>query len=187
MYLSPLLTIVLFTVLAVALVSSASTLQALLRLQARLKDLTADRDSLLYDPVFGCLNRAGLERQWTITRATHGIIFFDLDNMKQANDRFSYDGVNARIKLALLRSVRADETYAGRWFSGDELVLCAPKQVLVTIAERAKLAFADEGLTFTAAISHGYGFYDLFEVVQQASQAVQAAKRANDRDVILIV
>lgn len=181
------ITILISFLLVAAVISTIVIFVSLRKLRMQMTALLADRDSLLYDPIFDCYNRTGLERRWEEVRDDHGIIFLDLDDLHGANERYGYEGVNERVRAALQHSVRADEVFAGRWYSGDELVICAPKTALIPIAYRAKEAFKAEGLTFIAAISTGYGFYDLLSVVQHASSNVAAAKGTNERDSILIV
>jgi len=153
------------------------------RLQQRLND--AHRDAS-----YGCLTRAGLDERysWHQRRDTAalGFIFFDLDGMHDLNTELGYAAVDARIRAALAHSTRDGECAAGRWYSGDELVVLLEIVPGDTgVAETVALRIADEleavGLSATFAFGslHGRSSWvdrPLAAIIERLSLIVQAAK-----------
>lgn len=129
------------------------------------------QQALLTDPIYGCLTRQGIERQW---RGNQHVLFLDIDGMHQANTALGYDEVNRRIRTAL-RVCRAGEAAAGRWFSGDEIVVLAPTcAIAAQIRQRLIAALLNEGMSATFAIAAPHG--SLAETVALAASVVQGMK-----------
>jgi len=93
-----------------------------------------------------------------------GIIFFDIDDFKQLNDRYSHrvgDGVLRTVARTLLHNIRSIDQ-AGRW-GGEEfiIILRNPSQkVLMRIAEKLrrlveKSIFWEKGAPIRATLSGG--------------------------------
>lgn len=133
---------------------------------------TRRQRALLTDPIYGCLTRQGIERQW---RGNQHVLFFDIDGMHAANTALGYDIVNRRIRSAL-RVCRAGEAAAGRWFSGDEIVVLAPSdRIAAQIRQRLIAALLNEDMTATFAIAAPHG--SLAETVALAASVVQQKKQ----------
>ena len=96
--------------------------------QARIHELTTEAN---LDPLTGIYNRRGLEymlREWFLDykRFSYpfGVIFIDVDDFKQVNDRFGHTvGDEVLIGVASrLRSSLRESDVVGRW-GGDEFVI----------------------------------------------------------------
>jgi GGDEF domain-containing protein len=75
------------------------------------------------DRAYGCFTRNCLELEiWpAVANSVRFVVFCDIDQMHQANDRFGYAGVDKKIKAAINTGRQTDIAVA-RWYSGDELV-----------------------------------------------------------------
>ena len=96
-----------------------------------MNDLTKEQleelvQSLAWNDGYGCYTRAGFEKIiWKyIESKARWIIFFDIDNMHDLNDRHGYAGVNAIIKKSL--AMRETDFMAGQWFSGVNSLSASP-------------------------------------------------------------
>lgn len=140
---------------------------ALAGLAARATHMAA---SLLTDPTFGCLTRAGITRRW---RPGMVALFFDLDGLHDLNATYGYEEVDRRIRAALA-VCRRDEAAVGRWYSGDEFVVIVPTvEAAHAVEQRLRVALADVGLSATFAASLGT---TLGAAVSSASSVVQLSK-----------
>lgn len=77
-------------------------------------------------PVFGCLNRLGLEAQSRKGLLGSYILSIDIDKMHSLNAVLKYEGTDALIKR-LLTKVRSREGFVAQWLSGDEFLVCLPE------------------------------------------------------------
>lgn len=152
------------SILLMTLLAAAATVLAVLSARRQ--------QALLTDPIYGCLTRQGIERRW---RGNQHVLFFDIDGMHQANTTLGYEAVNRRIRSAL-RVCRAGEAAAGRWFSGDEIVVLAPSdRACAQIRQRLIAALANEDMAATFAIAAPHG--SLAETVALAASIVQQKKQ----------
>jgi GGDEF domain-containing protein len=129
--------------------------------------------TLLIDRAYGCLTRSGIER---IFRPGSDVIFLDLDAIHALNTRHGMPEVDRRIARALAATTRRGEIVAGRWYSGDELVVLAPAGVGVHVAGRLAAALAVEGMSACMAVIPAAE--RLASAAQQGLEDVQAQKRA---------
>jgi len=163
-----------------------------------MNDLTKEQleelvQSLAWNDGYGCYTRAGFEKIiWKyIESKARWIIFFDIDNMHDLNDRHGYAGVNAIIKKSL--AMRETDFMAGQWFSGDEFIVCItdddPLRDIsnpVEFCMRLAKIFQENGAPSTFAIAPVRSS-DLFANVAPALELIQDAKRENNRGSISIV
>jgi hypothetical protein len=132
------------------------------------------------DIPYGCWSRQGLERRYQ-SGSDRAIIFLDLDDMHDMNNRYTPEGSDIRI-AASLACVRSSDSLTGRWYSGDEIVLVVPVDMAYVIACRLQGAFITNGLSATFGIAPAGT--NLKESVAIASGKAHAAKRANRRGTI---
>jgi GGDEF domain-containing protein len=132
-------------------------------------------------PTYGILTRQGLDRSWLKLerRFQHlAVIFFDVDHMHKANEKYGYEEVDRRIRQSLNQSRSTERV--GRWYSGDEIVIICPIAESEVAARRIAAAFAENGLSVTMAIAPCTSA-DLELNVKTAADLVQEAKRMGDR------
>ena len=140
---------------------------------------------LAWDEAYGCHTRSGFEHMiWPeIAHKAKYIVFFDVDGVHAINEKHgSYDAFDAMVKQ-VISTVRSTDIVAGRWNSGDELVLCMvesedrksldPKGLVNRLTEE----FAKHGLTAMFAIRDVKSLV-LKENVKPAADEVLAAKKA---------
>ena len=125
-----------------------------LYLQGYLLDVTAEREAqaqlrqmALYDPLTGLANRAFFHEQLQHAVALRkapgeqtGLLFVDLNQFKEVNDRFGHDvgdAVLARLGRRIQQTVRAGDGAAR--IGGDEFAV-----VLATVSEAAEASHAAE-------------------------------------------
>lgn len=97
--------------------------------------LRAELETAYKHPVFGCLNRLGLEAQARKGALGEWAVAVDIDRMHSLNSVVKYHGTDACIK-ELLSFVRKDEGATAQWLSGDEFL------VLVDSEESARVVAA---------------------------------------------
>ena len=113
--------------------ASASKVQELETQNAALK---AALEKAYHHPVFGCLNRLGLEAKAGEGRLGQWAVAVDIDRMHSLNSVVKYHGTDACIR-ELLSYVRKDEGATAQWLSGDEfLILVDSEESARTVAER---------------------------------------------------
>jgi GGDEF domain-containing protein len=98
---------------------------------------------------FGCLTRNAFEflldgMDWR----NKCILYFDIDNLKTANNEYGKAGVNERIKDSI--SFRA--TDIAQWFSGDEFVAVVSIEDVLGFARRIQKELHSRGLSATFII-----------------------------------
>jgi GGDEF domain-containing protein len=147
--------------------------QALAKARKQLLQLSTCRD-------FEILSRHGLETAWAkIVGAdswpAYDLVFFDLDGLKQLNERIGYVGANNLIRQSFAK-MRGTE-YLGRWYSGDEFVGIFPASQSKRILQRLIESFAEHNLSFAASLGQCLS-PDLAINVQRQSDRVQAQKSA---------
>ena len=155
------------------------------------------------DPLTGIANRRGFYEQMDVELARwerggppFGVIYIDLDNFKQVNDRFGHqqgDQLLRRVAETIGRRVK--ETDIPARIGGDEFViLCwnAGAEALEEVADRLYKALARLGEPYEAIgfdISLGVASYErppaeAGEAVESADQAMYEAKRSG-REVVI--
>lgn len=149
---------------------------------------------LSWNDGFGCYTRAGFEKTiWPqIQSKAKYIIFFDIDEMGELNDKHGYEGVNELIKNSL--SLRVSDFMAGQWFSGDEFIICItdndPERPYesnpVEFACRLAEIFMENGVSATFSVAPVIS-EDLYTNVAPAHHQVQEAKRISRRGSINVV
>jgi GGDEF domain-containing protein len=150
---------------------------------ARITELENKIAQLQRSPVFGCYSRAGIEDVLAgADLSDRAVVYFDIDNMKQANEQHGKTGVNLKIRAAL-GGVRETDIVIGQWFSGDEFI------ALVTLADafgfvtHLRAAFIREGLGATFAV---LSIADGIEAAtERADQLITASKVAGRKGGIL--
>jgi GGDEF domain-containing protein len=135
---------------------------------------------LTIDPAYGCLTRQGLELKY---KSGHDVIFLDLDNMHGLNEVHGYSEVDAMIARSLSATTRKGESYAARWYSGDEIVLIVKKDCGNMVADRLMTHFSHNGLSATMSVVNGSS--DMKATMKLASDLVQNSKRNNSRGIVI--
>lgn len=125
------------------------------------------------DEKYGCLTKAGIQNVYVYAPET-SVIFLDIDGMHDLNKKYSYAGVDARIKASI--AVRESDTVAGRWMSGDEIVFIVPTDDAEGLIARLQNSFAAQGLTAMYASAPIASNISLDEAVTIAASNVQAQK-----------
>ena len=129
--------------------------------------------------VYGILTRTALEADWTEQKQIAGlaISFLDIDDLKLRNAELGQDETNRRINQAfsMARSGEVIEV-VGRFFSGDEFVILAPKDQIVAACDRLMTALSNQGMSATAAIVLYKGQETLAESVREAGDLVARCK-----------
>lgn len=140
---------------------------------------------LHFCPSYGCLNRQGVDVQWQRhkNKSNQSLIFLDLDNIHQCNEKWGYSVVDAKIKASL--KCRKNELLR-RWYSGDELIIILPTQEALATCNRIQNQLENNGLSGNFAIVPiNKNIKHISEVVKKASALVQLTKQNNNRKVII--
>ncbi len=146
--------------------------------------------SLSWNDRFGCYTRPGLEQYiWSqISETAKYVIFIDVDDMHELNERHGYEGVNEIIKKSL-GMLRATDYISGQWFSGDEFAVFVTDDPTrgdsnpIELCERLRASFKLNGASATFGIAAVHS-QELIEVVRPAFELVQNAKKADRRGTI---
>jgi diguanylate cyclase (GGDEF)-like protein/PAS domain S-box-containing protein len=147
------------------------------------------------DPLTGCLNRRAFfgqfDTQWGASqRYGHSVscVMVDVDHFKSINDRYGHavgDQVLAKVGQTLKNCVRDGDLVCR--YGGEEFCVLLPhldKEAARRAAERYRRAvqaaeFADFSITVSVGVSaSSFGAQDPKELLDQADQALYAAKRA---------
>jgi len=102
-------------------------------IQHTLETLHAKCQRLSVSNWFGCLNRNGLDE--AIAELEFDglcLVFADVDNLKQANERWGKVSSSARIAQAI--KMREVDIVFGQWFSGDEFAAFVPVETAYEFA-----------------------------------------------------
>ncbi|MEL7088417.1 MAG: GGDEF domain-containing protein, partial [Planctomycetota bacterium] len=138
------------------------------------------------DPLTGLLNRRGFDR-YRAGVETGSIIFVDLDNFKEVNDRLGHDAGDVVLSETadLLRSVLRQGELVAR-FGGEEFVVFLPEIDLATAAQVAdrirqsaerNLSTELGRVTISAGVAEQAKNERFAEALHRADQAVYMAKR----------
>ena len=154
------------------------------------------RQSAMFDPLTGALNRRGLNAELAAARrkpaAARGlaVIALDLDHFKSVNDRYGHDAgdlVLQRFSDTVRACIRVDDLFAR--LGGEEFVVVLPDAPLAEatrIAERIRqqvmaLEFGDDapgaGVTCSLGIGHADLSPDVPALMRIADEALYEAKR----------
>lgn len=110
----------------------------------------AHLDRLILNPWFGTLTRNAFDilldqiDDWS----NRAIVYFDIDGLKQANDRWGKAGSSKRIADAL--AWRAGDI--GCWFSGDEFAAIVPVADALEFAQRIQSELRLQEMSATIVI-----------------------------------
>lgn len=145
----------------------------------RIAQLEQELAQALHDPIWGIATRQGVERRLTELSPDQAAIVLDLDDMHGANARFSHAGVDWRV-TQVMQSIRADDTFAGRWLQGDEIVVFANAANAPGLAERLLILLEMRGMGATIAIAEATR-----EGIAEGVARIDQAKREGRRGQIL--
>ena len=126
--------------------------------------------------VYGILTRTALEEDWARQKQilNLAIAFFDIDDLGVKNKELGQDETNRRINQAFSMA-RRDEVI-GRFFSGDEFLILAPKDQIAIACDRVMVALLANGMSATAAIILYEGQETLAHAVRKAGDLVTQGK-----------
>lgn len=128
---------------------TCASCQAMEREVERLRGELADAH---HDPIWDIGTRQAVERRLTILAPGQAAIVLDIDDMHGANGRFGHDGVDWRI-AGIMRLIRSDDAYAGRWKRGDEVAVICNAANAPGLAIRLLILFELYGLSATIVIA----------------------------------
>lgn len=117
-------------------------------LQARIIQLEQELHAAYTDTVYGCFNRAGINRRWQDVNINEkAIVFIDLDYIHEMNATHGYEEVDRRIRAALdTVKTRCTDVEIGRWYSGDEIIFIIPRANVKGFKIRLRAAFRKQGI-----------------------------------------
>lgn len=138
--------------------------------------LTAERDAAEFDSIWGIYKREGVERRMAHLRTGMAVVVVDIDGMHDANTRYGHAGVDRRVTRVMC-AVRTDDTLAGRWQQGDELVIFCHQDDAIGLARRLLAEFRADDMSATAAVV----FEPTHAGVALGQAQIEVAKRANQR------
>lgn len=141
-------------------------------------------ETLSMDKVFNCYTRQAFESFiWNMIKDNAKFaIFFDVDKMHDANEKYGYELVNEKIRNSV--NVRNDDICVSRWFSGDEMIAIINNGDPYAMAQRLLNNFIDNGLSSTFGIVEIDSNKSLLDNVTIAANKVQQAKKENKRGTI---
>lgn len=130
---------------------------------------------MMIDPAYGIYTRVATEAK---PPKTGSIIFWDIDDMRSLNQKWTYEGTDKKIRAVVRRLRKSRNCYlVARWYSGDEFIYNCPNQDAAGAATRIKALFESQGIGVTLGIAPIHQ-QDWREAVRVASGLVQAAKAA---------
>lgn len=145
----------------------------------RCTQLEADLAAALHDPIWQIDTRQAVERRLTALGPDIAAIVLDIDRMHDRNAEFGHAGVDWRV-AQVMQTVRGDDTYAGRWLQGDEIVVFCNEANTEGLAMRLLIAFEMRGMGATITITPATR-----EGIAEGIATIDAAKRAGQRGEIL--
>lgn len=149
------------------------------RKNARIARLKAELANAYHDPIWDIETRQGIERRMPHLRTSYVAIVIDLDCMHDRNREFGHAGVDWRI-TRIFQHVRRDDSYAGRWLRGDEIVMFVHQNDAEGLAIRLLVTFEMYGMSATMLIAPAS-----YEGIASGIAAIDAAKDAGRRGQIL--
>ena len=152
------------------------TCQAMVAENAR---LTAELSTAEFDAIWGIYKREGLERRMPHLRSGYAALVIDLDQMHDRNLEFGHAGVDWRMTQVFLR-IRENDTYAGRWKRGDEVVVFVHQDDAEGLAIRALVTCELYGMPATMVLVSA-----TLAGIASGIAAIEVAKKAGKRGQIL--
>ena len=151
----------------------------LLGFEREMEELKSEVRRLSWDESFGMLTREGIVREVSRSRQRLAVAFLDLDGIHRLNSAIGYEAVNERIRRVFETCRKSDLVKAGRYFSGDEVLVLAPeKDALKAALSRLTRNAEKEGLSFTCAIgSWEPGKEELGKAIEGLSKRVLEMKQ----------
>ncbi len=132
-----------------------------------------------HDPIWGVLTRQGIDRRMQDLGDEWVAIVADVDDMHTANELYTHEGVDIRMRVGL----RSTDAICGRYQRGDELVFFVPAHDAVGAAERARDSLRVQGMSATFAV-----VWEASHIAITAGQAaIDAEKKAGRRGHIMRV
>lgn len=132
---------------------------------------------------FGCFYREALyihlER---MSLKGLAVVFFDIDQMKEANTRWGKPSVNRRIKASI--NARATDCVTGQTYSGDEFAAFPPEEDAVAMARRIQKGFWDHGLTATFVVATPLPNETALQLLERADNLCKELKDRGQRNSI---
>ena len=123
--------------------------------EKEIRGLREQIKELSWDTSFGMWTRgAFLQFCHVMPRGVRQVVFIDLDEIHNLNERLGYTEVDRRVKAAFSVSFRRSDVMA-RWYSGDELVILfdadriGAERKLAELTESAR----NQGLAFKHELS----------------------------------
>lgn len=112
---------------------------------------------------FGCLNSNGLnERLRTLDLTDLCLVYFDVDNLKQANEKWGKPESSRRIAQAInLSSKRKTDIVYGQYFSGDEFMAFVRKDQALGLVARLRKNFTAVEMSATYVIAENLENFDI--------------------------
>jgi GGDEF domain-containing protein len=103
-------------------------------------DMRRKYERLLVDPAFGILTRAGLEEHLS---GAYNILLIDINDMHTLNDMYGYDVVNQKIRGIFSTFKMPENSYIGRLYCGDEIIIANTDSLVGVGARLVKHALKD--------------------------------------------
>lgn len=136
---------------------------------------------LSWDAIFGMWTRgAFLQFCQVMPRGRRVVVFLDLNEIHNLNERLGYNEVDRRVKAMFSMSFRRSDIVA-RWYSGDEIVILFDSDRIGAEAKIIQLekSAAEQGLTFFHHVGEWeVGKEAIEEVISALADQVTAKKIA---------
>lgn len=135
------------------------------------EQLRTDLADALFDPIWDIGTRQGAERRLTELVGQYVAIVLDVDAMHDHNARLGHAEVDRRL-AGIMRTIRTDDTYAGRWLRGDEIVVFCDQANAEGLSVRLLVLFELFGLgaTITVTEASRSGIADGIAAIGRAKQ-----------------
>lgn len=109
---------------------------------------------------FGCLNSNGLNEAISHLDLTDlCLVYFDVDNLKQANEKWGKPESSRRIAAAI--QLRETDIVYGQYFSGDEFMAFVRKDQALGLVLRLRKNFAAVEMSATYVIAENLNNFDI--------------------------
>lgn len=124
---------------------------------------------------FGCLNSNGLnERLRTLDLTDMALVYFDVDNLKWANEKWGKPESSRRIAQAI--KLRETDVVYGQYFSGDEFMAFVQKDQALGLVLRLRKNFAAVEMSATYVIVETLENFDIDVTGDQCDEFVTVMK-----------
>lgn len=159
---------------------------------ARIKQLEDKIHRLSVSLWFGVLTRQGLDEALKDLDVTGlQLVFFDIDRLKQANERYGKIKSSAYIKASI--HPRANdilgekERIVGQWFSGDEFIGLFADNEAIGYAQRVQRTLHSYAMSATFIILPATHRVNVVQTIEYADGVCQLLKSKGIRDRIVRV